>query len=470
MGTEGDENERGDRPAAEFGPPVGDFGPPLDDEGFGAPLAAAPPPPPPGALPEMGWRPAGPPSAAPAPGPVGAPAPGTSSVPGAFGTPGPFGAPVVGHAPATAPSDPPAGSTPPRGPVPPRLPADRRSAPTSVFGDAVAASPAGRDASPFGAPTAPPDSSPFGAPTAPPADATVRIGGDQVPRGGTSVFGDSPFGGSVPVNPGADRTEVIRRDRPGPRADAPSDLAPPGSRRAPEAPETVRAPLAEEPRSAEDKAWWNSPDEGGAVPKPPAEPGLSWADDPIARRLAPKTPPPMPSATKEPDKRMRWIIGGAAAAVLLVVVLVLTIGLVKRGGGDPGVTAAPIPSTVSATDCQEVAEQAVTVGNGPGDTSSGAKAILGFQYAFYVDRSGVKVREFAAPDGDISPAETIQAAIDEQIPVGATHCVKMRETSEGRYDVELREWHPDGTAIVYKQEIITANTDGKWQIRTIAAR
>ncbi|MFF2088389.1 hypothetical protein ACFVVM_31785 [Nocardia sp. NPDC058176] len=331
----------------------------------------------------------------------------------------------------------------------------------------MASPPPGRDASPFGAPVTPHDSSPFGAPTAPPADATVRIGGDQAPRGDNSAFGDSPFGDSVPVSSDSDRTEVIRRERPGPRAEAPPS---PDSSRIPEAPETVRTPLGDEPRSAEDKAWWNSPDEGGAVPKPPAEAGLSWADDPIARRLAPKTPPPAPSAKKEPDKRMRWIVGGAAAAVLLVVALVLTIGLVKRGGGDPGVTAAPIPSAVSATDCQEVAEQAVTVGNGPGDTSSGAKAILGFQYAFYVDRSGVKVRDYAAPDGDISPAETIQAAIDEQIPVGATHCVKMRETSEGRYDVELREWHPDGTAIVYKQEIITTNTDGKWQIKTIAAR
>ncbi|MGW3261398.1 hypothetical protein ACWDBY_28385, partial [Nocardia sp. NPDC001010] len=60
MGTDGDDNERGDKqPAAGFGPPVGDFGPPVDDAatGFGGPLAAAPPPAPPGGHPEMGWRP-----------------------------------------------------------------------------------------------------------------------------------------------------------------------------------------------------------------------------------------------------------------------------------------------------------------------------------------------------------------------------------------------------------------------------
>lgn len=416
MATDGDENERGrQRPAAEFGPPVGDFGPPVDDAaaGFGAPLDATPPPAPPGSLPEVGWRPAGPPSAAPAP--------------------GPFGAPVAGQPPVPPPPGPPT--------MPPRPPVSGRSAPTSVFGDAV---------------TTPP----------PAEDQTVRFTGGQPPR-----REGSPFGDSVPVNSGSERTEVIRRGKPAPRAEAPADVpAPPAPAtvRMP-APETVRAPIGAEP---DDKAWWNSPDEGGAVPKPPADESLSWADDPIARRLAPKTPAAPVGTPKEPDKRLPWIIGGVAAAVLLVVALVLTIALVKRGGGDDRTaTAPPTPSVVSATDCKAVAEQAVTVGNGPGDTTTGARAILGFQYAFYVQRSGVKVRDYVAPDAEnISPADIIQKAIDDQIPVGATHCVKMRETATGRYDVELRQWHPDGSAIVYKQEIVTTNTDGKWQVKSITAR
>ncbi|WP_280220883.1 hypothetical protein [Nocardia neocaledoniensis] len=439
MGTDGDDNERGEkRPGAEFGPPVSDLGPPLDDAaGFGAPLAA-PPPTPPGALPEMGWRPAG------APGPSPATPP-----------PGPFGAPVAGTPPVAPPPGPP--TMPPRGPVQPP-----RSAPTSVFGDAVATPPP--------VPPRAPGASPFGAPdprvSAPSEDQTVRFSGER--------RDSSPFGDSVPVTSGREATEVIRRDKPGPRAQAPAaEPAPETVRMA--TPDIVRQPeRAPSADDAEDKAWWNSPDEGGAVPKPP-EAGLSWADDPIARRLAPKnpvTPAAEQNKTKESDRRLRWIIGGAAAAVLLVVALVLTIGLVKRGGGDdPGVTAAPIPSVASPTECKAMSEQAVTVGNGPGDTSTGAKAILGFQYAFYVDRSGAKVREYVAPDAEnISPAETIQKAIDDLIPAGSTHCVRMRETSVGRYDVELREWHPDGSAIVYKQEIVTTNTDGKWQVKSITAR
>lgn len=283
------------------------------------------------------------------------------------------------------------------------------------------------------------------------------------------------FGDSVPVTSGRELTEVIRRGRPGPKEPAPQAKSP-DAKPVPEQerpPEGSRTPLRPDPpRPAGDK-WWDAPDDDGAIPKPPSEPGLSWADDPIARRLAPKNPVTPAPVEKEPDsKRLRWIIGGVAAAVLLVVALVLTIGLVKRGGGaDPGVTAAPITSAASGTECQSVAEQSVTVGNGPGDTTTGARAILGFQYAFYTDRSGVKVREFVAPDAEnISSAETIQQAIDGQIPTGTTHCVKMRETSVGRYDVELREMHPDGSAVVYKQEIITTNTDGKWQVKSITAR
>ncbi|MFC4377570.1 hypothetical protein ACFO5K_26165 [Nocardia halotolerans] len=300
----------------------------------------------------------------------------------------------------------------------------------------------------------------------------MRFGAEQPtrspekPRGSGSVFGDAVFGDAVPVTSGSERTEVIRRGSEPERAsrDAQSpEIA---------APETVRVPERVPPADddADDRAWWNSPDDDGGVPKPPGEAGLSWADDPIARRLAPKTPVAPVSEKKQPDPRMRWIIGGVAAAVLLVVALVLTIGLVKRGGDDPGVTAAPVPSSAVAGKCQPVAEQAVTVGAGPGDTTSGAKAILGLQYAFYVERSGAQVRQYVAPDAEnISSAETIQAAIDNDIPVGTQHCVKMRETSVGHFDVELREWHPDGTEMVYKQEIVTTNTDGKWQVKSVIA-
>ncbi|WKG10531.1 hypothetical protein QX204_03245 [Nocardia sp. PE-7] len=472
MGTEGDDNERGDqRPAAEFGPPVSGFGPPVDDAGFGGPVPAAPPPAPSG-VPERGWRPAGPPTGTPAPGPFGPPA--------GAPAPGPFGGPVAGQPPVTPPPGPPGapftGSVPPTpsaGQAPPRLPDGRRSAPTSVFGDAVATPPPTPPAGP-----GPRSTAPFGGPTPggpPAADPTVRFGGEQ-PRGESSVFGDSVFGDSVPVTSGRELTEVIRRGRPGPKDSVPQapsrDLGPASEPVRP--PEGSRTPLVpDKPRPAADKAWWDNPDDDGAIPKPPSEPGLSWADDPIARRLAPKNPITPAPVEEEPDnKRLRWIIGGVAAAVLLVVALVLTIGLVKRGGGaDPGVTAAPIPSIASASECQTVAEQSVTVGNGPGDTTAGARAILGFQYAFYTDRSGAKVRDYVAPDAEnISPAETIQQAIDSQIPPGTTHCVKMRETTLGRYDVELREMHPDGSAVVYKQEIITTNTDGKWQVKSITAR
>ncbi|MFC6009530.1 hypothetical protein [Nocardia lasii] len=318
-------------------------------------------------------------------------------------------------------------------------------------------------------PVAPPGPSAFGGPVggSPAADPTVRFGAEPA-RAESSVFGDS-----VPVTSGRELTEVIRRGRPVTKDAVPQPPSPESLPEVVRPPEGTRTPLfAEKPKPAGDK-WWDQPDEDGAIPKPPAEPGLSWADDPIARRLAPKNPVPVAPQRDEADKkRLYWIVGGAGAAVLLVVALVLTIAVVKRGGGDdPAVTAAPVTSAASGAECRAVAEQSVTVGNGPGDTTSGSRAILGFQYAFYVDRSGAKVREYTAPDAvNIMSAEVIQDAIDNAIPVGTTHCVKMRETAIGRYDVELREQHPSGSSVVYKQEIVTSNTDGKWQVKSIDAR
>lgn len=323
----------------------------------------------------------------------------------------------------------------------------------------------------FGAPTA--DAGPFGAPP-PITEATTRFGtaprpgtdpGRPVVGAGSSPFGaptrqypaEQPFG--VPVaggqgDSGTEATEVIRREA--------------GRAAAPEPAKTTGAQRGSGDGDG-DTPWWSKPDDDGLIPKPPAEAGLSWADDPIARRLAPATPV-APRRPERPDQqRLYWIIGGAAAAVLLVIGLVVTIGFVKRGG-DEGPTSPPVAATTSATDCKPVSEQGVTVGNGPGDTSSGARAILGFQYAFYRERSGTKVREFVAPDAEINGAEVIQQAIDTQVPAGTTHCVRIRQTDNTHFEVQLTEFSPGNRKQLYRQEILTTNRDGKWLIVSVTPR
>ncbi|WP_052313676.1 hypothetical protein, partial [Nocardia thailandica] len=394
--------------------------------------------------------------------PPAAQAPNTGVTPNGGATPSASASPFGAATPSRAPSPFGEATPPPVGP-----PADQApSAAASPFGGATPP-PAG----PFGAPT--PEPGPFGAPP-PISEATTRFGtspGLPVagarpgtdpgrPLTGPAAFGaptrprtgEQPFGGPAD---GADATEVIRRESAG-RAVAPDAAKTSGAQRVPS-------------DADDDQPWWSKPDDDGLIPKPPAEPGLSWADDPIARRLAPATPA-APQRPERPDQqRLYWIIGGAAAAVLLVIGLVVTIGFVKRGG-EEGPTSPPIAATTSATDCKPVSEQGVTVGNGPGDTTSGARAILGFQYAFYHDRSGPKVREFVAPDAEINGAEVIQQAIDTQVPQGTTHCVRIRQTDNARFDVQLTEFAPGGRKQLYRQEILTTNRDGKWLIVSVTPR
>ncbi|MGY4101357.1 hypothetical protein ACW2Q0_17660 [Nocardia sp. R16R-3T] len=227
------------------------------------------------------------------------------------------------------------------------------------------------------------------------------------------------------------------------------------------------------PATGQRDTWWNSPTESGEVPKPPSEPsGLSWADDPIAKRLAPTLISDTITAAPRHSSRGRWIVLGVLAAIVVVLALVVTFVAVRRdGNGSPQVAPPAPPSTSAALSCPASKDGKVTRGNGQGDTASGAGAILGFQYEFYVDRSGERARRFVAPDAEnVSTAEVIQRAINEQIPVGTTHCLRIAEAAADTFEVDLTEHRPDGTTNVYRQTIITVVRDGKTVIFAIRER
>ncbi|MEV5838593.1 hypothetical protein [Nocardia sp. NPDC052112] len=293
---------------------------------------------------------------------------------------------------------------------------------------------------------------------------------------------------SVP-EPAADHPELIWRPAdepptvppPPPQYRAPDttvfgDAPPPPTRRPepPVEPDPTEATVRHAaPAAGQRDTWWNSPTESGGVPKPPSEPsGLSWAEDPIAKRLAPKLISDTITATPRHGSRGRWIVLGVFAAIVVVLALVVTFVAVRRddNSGPKAVPPAP-PSTSAALSCPASKDGKVTRGNGQGDTSSGPGAILGFQYEFYVDRSGERARRFVAPDAEnVSTAEVIQQAINEQIPVGTTHCLRIAEAAADTFEVDLTEHRPDGTTNVYRQTIITVVRDGKTVIFAIRER
>ncbi|MEU7634051.1 hypothetical protein AB0C34_29430 [Nocardia sp. NPDC049220] len=259
---------------------------------------------------------------------------------------------------------------------------------------------------------------------------------------------------------------------PAPPAPAPAP-APPAPAPAPPARSDSTATAAVRPptRNDEKDAWWNQPTAEGGVPKPPSstDSGLSWAEDPIAMRLALRVPStPAPTRRTGPSKRR--IVLGALAALIVLIALTVTIVSVSENNGDEGASPGAGGKTTAALSCPSSKEGKVTVGNGAGDTASGPGAILGFQNAFYVARNGERARSFVAPDADFSTAAVIQKAIDEQIPAGATHCVRITEVGADSFDVDLTEHRPDGTTIVYRQSVTTVDRDGKKLVSIIRER
>ncbi|WP_228809955.1 hypothetical protein [Nocardia otitidiscaviarum] len=275
-------------------------------------------------------------------------------------------------------------------------------------------------------------------------DATVRLSGDQVPPAPKKSSGWAVAGGINTTNSGRESSWL--------RGGGESGYPPPT------APEPARSSTSASKSTGTERE------------------SLSWADDPIGKMLAPKTAPPPPP---EPESRGRGRLLLVAGAVVALIAVVVTVALITRGGGsDDGASADPLPVTTGAAatssaalSCPARKDGKVTVGNGPGSTASGAEAILGFQHAFYAQRSGTKAREFVAPDAlNISPADTIQQAIDEVIPAGTTYCLRIVEITPDIFDADLTEHRPDGTTTVYRQHITTVNRDGRHLIVAINER
>ncbi|QIS09222.1 hypothetical protein [Nocardia arthritidis] len=412
MATEGDaKGDEPDRPASAFGPPVSDS---------------------------------------------------TGSAPESTGPEGEFGPPVGEFGPPVGEFGPPMGEFgPPVGEFGP--PVGEYGPPMGEFGRPMAES--GPSAAEFGPPVGE-----FGPPATEsgPSAAELRHSTTEPGQPGAE-FGPptAEFGAPVSESGAAEHPELIWR----PADDTP---APPPQYRAPDS-SGYPTPSQDQPDETERERWWQqSTDSGGVpVPPPPASPQsrLSWSEDPIAQRLAPgfQKPPPGQPGSK---KRTWLIVLGTAAALAVIVGLAFTIVAVTRSGGGTETTAALVPtSTKAELSCPPIKDGKVTQSNGPGDTASGPGAILGFQYAFYVQRSGEQARKFVASDTvNVSTADIIQKAIDEQIPVGTTHCLRIVETAPETYDVDLTEHRPDGATRVYLQTVNTANRDGKELVYSIKNR
>ncbi|WP_327119203.1 hypothetical protein OHB12_12740 [Nocardia sp. NBC_01730] len=185
-------------------------------------------------------------------------------------------------------------------------------------------------------------------------------------------------------------------------------------------------------------------------------------------------------------RRARTLIVLIAAALLLGAAIACVLFLLHASGNRAAAPKdSPVPASVQFTVAGAktgVNPRAVSGGACPtergdsivrsaeaGGTDSGPDAVLSFQYAYYVERSGERAREAVAPDAAVQPASVIQRGIDT-IPAGTTHCVRIVTIADNRYSVEVTEYRPGGGPATYnKQTVTTAVTGGRTLITGIAA-
>ncbi|MGC4992175.1 hypothetical protein [Nocardia salmonicida] len=182
-------------------------------------------------------------------------------------------------------------------------------------------------------------------------------------------------------------------------------------------------------------------------------------------------------ALRASRKRQRaWVVLVVSVLVLVLAATGVFLLLFGRGDGDEARHAAPpLHFTAgnltadTAGSCPTERTDIVVRSAEAGGTGSGPDAVLAFQYAYYVTRSGEQARAVATPDADVSPAAVIQRGIDT-IPVGTTHCVRITTVAADRYTVEVTEFRPAGAPATYtKQSVRTALVGDRTLITGIAA-
>ncbi|MFF0488120.1 hypothetical protein ACFYTQ_03775 [Nocardia sp. NPDC004068] len=214
--------------------------------------------------------------------------------------------------------------------------------------------------------------------------------------------------------------------------------------------------------------------EGEVVPFP-------WDDDPDPEdelprraRLGRAESAGTPTSLHPHRTRNRLLVLLAIAVVLLIAATGFAVYLLTRDSGAAGRAPLTMQLSVATTDaaadaCPTEQLPGVLRGAEPGGTDSGPAAIMWFQHAYYVERSGERAREVVAPDAVVPPPAVIQRGIDS-VPPGTDYCVRVVTRHDGEYAVEVTERRPGGVPSTYnRQTVTTAVVGGRTLITSITA-
>ncbi|MEU2031864.1 hypothetical protein [Nocardia amamiensis] len=226
------------------------------------------------------------------------------------------------------------------------------------------------------------------------------------------------------------------------------------------------------------------PDDDYVAPRQADPARIPWAGDETDQVDSPR--PRVSRALRQaardhPAIRRARILIIVIAAVLVLAVAAVCVLVVVRAAADRAAASrdsrgpASVQLTVGSAQaagagaCPTERSEAIVRSAEAGGTSSGPDAVLLFQYAYYVERSGERARAAVAPDAAVQPAWVIQRGIDT-VPAGTTHCVRIVTVGDNRYSVEVTEYRPGGVPATYNRQMVTtAVIDGRTLITGIAA-
>ncbi|MFD6157312.1 hypothetical protein ACFWF7_21490 [Nocardia sp. NPDC060256] len=139
----------------------------------------------------------------------------------------------------------------------------------------------------------------------------------------------------------------------------------------------------------------------------------------------------------------------------------------------PTTTVPAAPAAIATQGCEQKRTPEAVSGTDPGGTANGPDAILAFEYAYYVERSGYRARAVVADNAIVSPAEQIQRGIN-QIPVGTRYCVQITPSRDGddglaHWQVMLTQQYPGEQPKTFTQLITTRTLASQTLITAIAS-
>ncbi|MGW0246789.1 hypothetical protein ACWDYH_09130 [Nocardia goodfellowii] len=200
------------------------------------------------------------------------------------------------------------------------------------------------------------------------------------------------------------------------------------------------------------------------------------------RRIEPRQP--LPARRVEPHQRLwparatrphshrkrtrhPWVVVSVASGASLAAVAIVAVYTAQATGPSESSPTVAGAALGGGPGCEAARTEQFVRGNGIGSTETGPDAILAFQHAYYVTRSGTAARALTAPDAAVPAAPVIDKGI-ASVPEGTRHCVLITPMPDGRFDVVITDMRPDASVRTYRQFVTVGVRDGAIVITKIA--